>query len=250
MIGIFDSGMGGLTVLTALRAQLPEADFLYYGDIKNAPYGVRSREELTELTVADIQFLQSHGATDIVSACNSVSASLAVSLLDALHLSTQHLVEMVGPTVAHFKDYDGRIALAATPATISSGMYQSAFHMIGKDVMPIPIPPLAGAIEAGAPADEIEGILTEAFLKAPPVYDTLILACTHYPLTVETFKKILGSTVRVFNPAEVVAERAATLFGTQEGSGKISFYISKDSMPFRALVESLFSASPRTIEVV
>ncbi len=74
MIGIFDSGMGGLTVLSAIREQMPSADILYFGDTKNAPYGEKSREVLSELTVAAIRLLQEHGATNIVSACNSVSA--------------------------------------------------------------------------------------------------------------------------------------------------------------------------------
>ena len=78
MIGIFDSGSGGLTVLKAIREVMPSADILYFGDIRNAPYGEKSREELSRLTVNSIRVLQARGATSIVSACNSVSASLAV----------------------------------------------------------------------------------------------------------------------------------------------------------------------------
>ena len=131
MIGIFDSGSGGLTVLRKMREVLPNADIVYFGDIANAPYGSKSRAELSALTVRAIQFLQSRGATSIVSACNSVSASLAVSLFDVLSLLPTQLVEMIGPTVAQFRNSDARIMLCATPATIQSELYQQAFQMVG-----------------------------------------------------------------------------------------------------------------------
>src|SRR3989344_2861097 len=134
MIGIFDSGAGGLTVLRAIREVLPTADVVYFGDIKNAPYGNRSREELAVLTVNAIKLLQENGATNIVSACNSVSASLAVSLYDALSLSPPALIEMVGPTVAYFKGSTARLVLCATEATIHSGIYQNGFRMVGKEI--------------------------------------------------------------------------------------------------------------------
>lgn len=140
MIGIFDSGSGGLTVLKAVRERMPSADILYFGDIKNAPYGSKSNSELSLLTVRAIELLQKRGAGSIVSACNSVSASLAISLFDALSLTPTQLIEMVGPTVATFKNSSARLLLAATPATIGSEIYQNAFRMIGKEVETIAIP--------------------------------------------------------------------------------------------------------------
>ena len=115
MIGVFDSGVGGLTVLSALRELLPSADVVYFGDTKNAPYGTRSREELGRLSVHGLQFLQEHGATNIISACNSVSASLAISLFDVLSIAPKQLIEMVGPTVGYFKGSSRRLILCATP---------------------------------------------------------------------------------------------------------------------------------------
>src|SRR5262249_29763383 len=121
MIGIFDSGSGGLTVLKAIREEMPSADITYFGDIKNAPYGSKTNAELSALTVKAIELLKSRGAESVVSACNSVSASLAVSLFDALSLSPERLIEMVGPTVSSFKGSNARTLLVATPATIQSG---------------------------------------------------------------------------------------------------------------------------------
>src|SRR3989344_8028514 len=109
MIGIFDSGSGGLTVLRALRDRLTSPDVLYFGDIKNAPYGSKSHDELSKLTMDAVSFLREHGARSIISACNSVSASLAVSLFDRLALEQAHLIAMVGPTVATFPNSKKRV---------------------------------------------------------------------------------------------------------------------------------------------
>lgn len=252
MIGIFDSGMGGLTVLSAIREVLPSSNVVYFGDTLNAPYGVRSREDLTRLTVEGLQRLQMRGATNIVSACNSVSASLAVSLFDALSLAPQQLIEMVGPTVGYFKGSEAPLVLCATPATIHSGIYQNAFRMIGRDVQSIAIESLAGAIENGAPAEEIESIIADAFKNitlAPG--SILILACTHYPIVISAFRNVLGADVTIFDPAFAVAERAERQFWPQEvGDGQTTFLLSKDSEPFRALAAKLFPNTPYEVEVI
>lgn len=249
MIGLFDSGSGGLTVLKALRERLPSADVLYYGDIANAPYGSRTREELSLLTVKALEFLQKNGAEAIVSACNSVSASLAVSLFDTLELAPKQLIEMVGPTVSAFKGSTERILLLATPATVSSGIYQNAFRMIGKDIEARPIEKLAEQIEFGASDEEIEKTIQNA-LRSLPEVDVVVLACTHYPLALPAFKKVLGE-IPIFDPADVVAERAERLFWPREvGRGATRFVITKESAPFRALVAAMFPKGQYAIEVV
>ena len=251
MIGIFDSGVGGLTVLKALREVLPTADVLYFGDTKNAPYGSRSRDDLTSLTVAALKLLQERGAQNIVSACNSVSASLAVSLLDAFSIAPQQLIEMVGPTVSYFKGSSARLMLCATPATINSGIYQNAFQMIGKNIKAIAIPELAGAIESGKSEIDIEEIIRKAFPQTPQDIDALILACTHYPLVLPVFRKVLGENILIFDPAFAVAERAKKQFWPQEvGDGTTRFLLSKDSENFRTLVIRLFPEMKFELEVL
>lgn len=250
MIGIFDSGSGGLTVLKEIREQMPSADILYFGDIKNAPYGSKSNAELSVLTVRAIELLQKRGATSIVSACNSVSASLAVSLLDALSLAPDHLIEMVGPTVGSFRDSSARLLLAATPATINSEIYQNAFRMIGKDVGTLAIPDLASAIEFGAKEEEIERIIRDAFADTRlDNFDAVVLACTHYPLVTHVFERVLGP-VPLYDPASEVGERVKRrLWPREVGDGTVRFLISKDSPHFRDRIASLgFSAA--SVEVV
>ncbi len=251
MIGIFDSGSGGLTVLSAIREQMPSADILYFGDIKNAPYGEKSHGELSVLTVRAIELLQKRGAGSIVSACNSVSASLAVSLFDALSLAPDHLIEMVGPTVSAFKNSSARLLLAATPATVNSEIYQNAFRMIGKDVETVAIPDLASAIEFGNSEKDIEQIIRGAFQDvALKNFDVLILACTHYPLVTEIFERALD-TIPLYDPALAVGERVKKqLWPREVGDGTTHFIISKDSEHFRDRVARFFPMSATAIEVL
>lgn len=252
MIGVFDSGSGGLTVLRAVRELLPSSDYLYYGDIKNAPYGSKTREELSDLTVRAIEYLQKNGATSIVSACNSVSASLAVSLYDAFDIAPQHLIEMVGPTVAYFRGSSARLLLCATPATIQSGIYQSGFRMIGKNVECIAIPDLAGLIEFGASREEMLSVIQSAFSDiALDEYDAVVLACTHYPLISELFTEILGDGVHIFDPALAVAERVERQFWPREvGEGTMRFAITQDSEQFRTLVSEMFPETVGNVDIV
>jgi glutamate racemase len=249
MIGIFDSGSGGLTVLKALREVLPSADVVYFGDIKNAPYGEKTQEELSLLTVDAIRRLRDYGADRIISACNSVSASLALSVFDAFDLVPGSIIEMVGPTVSYFKDSSATLALCATPATIRSGIYQNAFRMIGKDIEVTPIPGLAGAIEFGAPDSQIEQLIQNSF-KNLPTSDVIILACTHYPLVFEMFERALPGK-QIFDPAVAVAGRAKKLFWPQEvRDGKTLFIISKESEQFRHLVAGLFPDARNEVKVL
>lgn len=252
MIGVFDSGSGGLTVLKAIRERVPYADIVYFGDIKHVPYGTKTNKELSLLTVSAIELLQKRGAESIVSACNSVSATLAISLFDSLSLAPNSLIEMVGPTVSHFKQTEERVLLVATPATINSEIYQNAFHMIGKEITALAIPDLAKAIEFDEPCEKVEAIIRGA-LSAVSIreFDILILACTHYPLVTNLFQKVVGDDIQIFDPAYAVAERVERQLASREqGGGSLRFIISADSMAFRARVDELFSQGDFQIEVV
>ena len=252
MIGIFDSGSGGLTVLAAIRRVFPSANVVYFGDIANAPYGVRSREELTDLTLHAIRLLRQRGATTLVSACNSVSASMAVSLFDVFDLETTQVIEMVGPTVASFRGHEGRILVLATSATVLSGMYQSAFRMIGKEVDVQALSNLAGLIEAGASPADIEADIQDAYAtRGMGQHDTVLLGCTHYPLAMDSFKRVFGPHVSLIDPAEAVAHRVLRFGWPREvGDGALHFIISKDSETFRRYAASLFPKLEYTIEVL
>jgi len=253
MIGIFDSGSGGLTVLHAIRQVLPSADVLYFGDIKNAPYGGKSHEELSKLTINALKLLRKRGAGNIVSACNSVSASLALSIFDAFELTPKQMIEMVGPTASYFRGSNARILLCATVATVTSGIYQNAFEMLDVPVETVAIPELAGAIEFGTSRDDLKKIITAAFAGIKwSDFDVLVLGCTHYPLVTEIFKEVVPGGVAIFDPALAVAERVERLFWPQEaGVGSTTFIISKESGQFKGFVERLFpnlDVNPQVVE--
>ncbi len=246
MIGLFDSGSGGLSVLSALRKCAPRADIAYFGDIKNAPYGIRSSAELAALTVAGIEILKSMGATEIVSACNSVSQSV----LDGA-AGDMPYVEMSAPTASYMRVHQGaRTLLIATPATVDSRMYEKALGGVVLDSLAIA--ELAGAIEFGRSREEITHIVQSAFAeRRGEKYDCLILGCTHYPLVRDVIEKEaqgLGNPA-IIDPAESVADVVARRFDV-EGSGTCAFAISAESPEFRRRVAELFPDTRYTIEVV
>lgn len=251
MIGIFDSGSGGLTVLKAIHSKIPSADVVYFGDIKNAPYGERSRQEIADLTINAFKLLQEHGATSIVSACNSVSASVTISLYDTFSIEFGHLIEMVGPTVSACNHSNAKILLCATPATVESHIYQNAFTMIGKEVVSSPVPGLAGLIEKDAPKEKLVQVIKDSFKDITVSdYDVLVLACTHYPLAADAFKEALGD-IKLFDPAEAVAERVMEKWWPREvGEGKLTFLISEDSEVFRARAKELFPQNEYEVTIV
>lgn len=238
-------------MLRAIRQVLPSADVLYFGDIKNAPYGSRSQEELSTLTIKALKLLEKRGAGNFVSACNSVSASLALSVLDVFTEKEMQIIEMVGPTVSYFKDSNAKIILCATPATIRSGIYQNAFGMVEVPVTAVACQNLAGAIEFGTSREEIRGVIVESFKEYDLTrFEVLVLACTHYPLVMDIFTELYPNLF-IFDPAIAVADRVEKKFWPQEsGQGSTSFLISKDSEPFKAFVQRLFPRLQYSLEVV
>ena len=248
MIGLFDSGSGGLSVLTALRRRAPRADICYFGDIVHAPYGERDAEELATLTRHGIARLVDAGASEIVSACNSVSLSVLMGAA-----GDNPVIEMTRPTAHALRAHAGkRMLLIATPATIRSRIYKDAIGVtISLDELPIS--GLAGAIEFNTPTDEIQRIVHEAFIsKKEKEYDGLILGCTHYPLIRSVIEQesaeIFGPLV-IIDPAEAVAEEIIRRFDVR-GDGLMQFLLSQDSQVFRNRVAELFPASSYTIDIV
>lgn len=232
MIGIFDSGSGGLSVLRALHARAPQLDVVYFGDLANMPYGSKSQAELQELTANAIKILHDAGATQIVSACNSVSASVIRT-----NTGMDHIIEMVGPAVrAVAASGAQRIAVAATPATVESGMYQKEFAAGGIDARMIACPNLAAAIESGdlvVAQEKIDAVMQEAINAGA---DALLLACTHYPLMREMF----GDAIKIIDPADAVAEEIVERCGI-DGSSVLRFISSEESSNFMRRVEQLFT---------
>lgn len=254
MIGIFDSGSGGLTVVRALQKTLPSADILYFADIKRAPYGEKTSSEISTYTADAITLLTHHGASRIISACNSASASLAVSVLEALNNKRPELIEMIGPTAAYFKDTASRILICATPATVRSAIYPQAFRMLGIDVTMCDMGNLAGLIESGASDDVLRASIETSFQHIDSnAFDVVVLACTHYPLIESLFASVIqNKNIILFDPAEEIAEKAKDLWWPQESSEGAAHYILSANSPFfRTTLANIYKDNTSyTVEVI
>ncbi len=252
MIGIFDSGSGGLTVLRAIRARAPRADVVYFGDLENAPYGNKSREELGVLTVLGIQRLIGAGATELVSACNSVSVSIVLPMFDILDLSRTSLIEMVGPTVAAFRGTTARVLVVATRATVESRIYQDAFRMIGIPADGVAIPDLVPHIEGGGSRSAMAPLVHAALSPyAHGNYTHVILGCTHFPLVRDVFEEALSQQDWrgvLVDPADAVADAVTARFDT-DGSGTVDLMVSAESSVFLGFAQACLgaSAAPRVV---
>jgi glutamate racemase len=248
MIGVFDSGSGGLSVLRAIQARKSTADVVYFGDIKHAPYGVRPHTELLRLTMSGLQTLRMFGSQEIVSACNSVSPIALQHGIDGARL-----IEMTRPARRMMQGYSGgRVLLLATPATVASGIYASAFNGF-LTLEQHPVRDLAGAIEFGASDDKIREIVRGAFAERwGQSFDHVFLGCTHYPFAhhiIEEEARAAFGDVNIVDPAHAVAEDVERQFDTN-GSGSIYFRTSQDSEHFRRRVAELFPAWEHTIKVI
>lgn len=225
-IGIFDSGLGGLTVLRALAAALPDQDFAYFGDSANAPYGTRPPREVHGLTIAGVSRLFDEGCDLVVLACNTASAvalhDLQVNWLDP----TRHRVLGVFvPVIEHLTRRDWgdntppthtglrNVALFATPATVASGAFERELKFRARDVRVVAqgCTGLVEAIEAGA-MEDAAGIVADHvadLLTRLPEPQSAVLGCTHYPMVEAAFRAALPSGTTLVSQPELTAASLA-----------------------------------------
>ena len=244
-IGVFDSGLGGLTCAKRLIRLLPNEDVVYLGDTGRVPYGTRSRETIIKYARQDVQFLQGHGVKTIIIACNTVSAVAAAELLPEIKIP---VFEVVGPPSAQAAALtkNGRVGIIGTAATIKSGAYETALRRENPElfVTVSACPLLVPLVENGRvdPEDIAAQTIVRDYLE--PVLqqgiDTLILGCTHYPL-------LRGVIVRIAPDITLVDSGAATadfaaarlremelLSGSTE-PGKHSYYVTDAPDSFESL---------------
>ncbi len=247
-IGIFDSGVGGLSVLREIRALLPGESLIYFADQRHVPYGPRSLEEVRAFSQEITRFLLEQGAKLVVVACNTASAA-------ALHYLRAKFpdVPFVGmePAVkpAAEQTKSGVVGVLATPATFQGALYASVVERFaqGVTVLQDTCPGLVGQIERGAmEAEETRAILEKALRPMlERGVDTVVLGCTHYPFVIPLIRQIVGDTVRVIDPAPAVArqvKRVLESVGGRRLSGEsvpIRYYTSGAPDSFRAVLTVL-----------
>lgn len=225
-IGVFDSGLGGLTVLRAMRRRLPEQDFVYLGDNLHAPYGAKAPQDIYALTVAGVKRLFAEGCRLVILACNTASAVALHDLqTDWLDPRERRVLGVFVPVIEHLtrRDWgdDGPpthtglrdVALFATPATVASGAFPRELKFRARDVRvePQACVGLVEAIEAGdlARAGEVARGHAAALLARLPAPQSAVLGCTHYPLVEAAFRAALPEGTALVSQPEVVADSLA-----------------------------------------
>jgi glutamate racemase len=215
-IGIFDSGVGGLSVLKALHLKRPGSPLHYVADSGHAPYGDRDAAHVIERSLRVTDHLVRHGARMVVVACNTATALAIEALRQAF---PEILLVGVEPGVkpAAASSRNGRIGVMATPGTLASARFAALVdrHAPHCLVLPVACAGLAGAIERGAAAsDEIDALLDGFCQRLRDAgVDTVVLGCTHYPFVADRIAQRLGPDVRLLDTADAVARQAMTLHG-------------------------------------
>ena len=210
-IGVFDSGVGGLTVVSALRRRLPGESILYLGDTARLPYGSKSPDTVTRYTRRNIEFLTDRGVKAVVVACNTASA-LALPNLDMHEVPTWGVIEPGAVKAAQVSR--GRVGVIATEATVRSDAYPRALRAVRPDleIVSQACPLFVPLVEEGWHDDPITEEVARRYLKPllEAGIDTLVLGCTHYPLLVPVLQRVAGPDVTLVDSAEAVAEMVAT----------------------------------------
>ena len=213
-IGVFDSGVGGLTVAREIMRQLPNERIVYFGDTARVPYGSKSPETITKYSRQISRFLQSQHVKAIVIACNSASACALDALEEEVELPIIDVVRP-GAKTAMEATHNGKIGVIATEATIKSGIYKRYIEEHDTDVSVIgkACPLFVPLVEEGLWEDPVTDEIARRYLTEliDIDIDTLILGCTHYPLIRSTVGKIMGDKVTLVNPAYETAQALKAL---------------------------------------
>jgi glutamate racemase len=246
-IGVFDSGVGGLTVLHECLVSLPEEDYLYLGDDARFPYGAKTLAELRECVERNTRFLLDRGAKLIVIACNSAATA---GLDTARSIAGEHDVQVVGVVepeseIAAAITDSGRVGVLATRATVDGGAYVRSLAAQHREltVTQVAAPDLAAIIQRGFPFSE--AVVEQVRAYCTPLHradvDTVILGCTHYPLVRPLLQRMLGREVRLVTAGHAVAAtvermlRGRGLETEGRGEGRYDFVCTGDPAAFREL---------------
>lgn len=258
-IGVFDSGVGGLSVLRAMRQLMPKEPIIYFADQGHVPYGPRLLQQVRDFSEAVTRFLLDQGAKLIVVACNTASAAALHYLRGKFpDVSFVGMEPAVKPAAEHTQS--GLVGVLATPATFQSALYASVLERFanGVQVLQHNCPGLVSQIEDG----NLDGEATHAILDDAlrPMLDrgidTVVLGCTHYPFVIPLIQQIAGKHVRVIDPAPAVAKQAKRLLEANETrnqareSAQVRFYTSGDADSLASMLPKLLGESGAVEQVV
>ncbi len=248
-IGVFDSGVGGLTVLQALRESFPQESFLYLGDTARLPYGSKSPDTIRKYTEQNLQFLSSHNVKAMVIACNSASTQMRDPSFQGKPL--YNVIEP-GALAAAKASTRGRIGLIGTRATVNSQAYVTEIkkHQPDFQVFSQACPLLVPLAEEGWDADPVTNLIVFRYLQSlmQEQIDTLILGCTHYPLLSGSIQRVTGSSVVLVDSGQAIADQIKSDFQSgrlqpsPEARGQLRIAITDNSGPFESLSRKILGA--------
>ena len=263
-IGVFDSGVEGLTVVREIMRQIPNEKIIYFGDTARVPYGNKSKETVTRFSKQIVRFLQTHHVKTIVVACNTASAYAIEELERALDIPVIGVVKP-GARMAVDMTRNGKIGVIATEGTISSGLYAKYIKSLKEDAViygkacPLFVP----LVEEGLWQDPVTVEIARRYLTEliDLDIDTLILGCTHYPLIRSVIGQAMGEGVTLVNPAYETAIALKRLLAEKDllneaapplGSNPYQFYVSDGAEKFKQFANSIIKygiLSTKTINI-
>lgn len=258
-IGVFDSGVGGLTVFRAIERRLPNESLIYLGDTARIPYGVRSEATIQRYALECATFVQSRGVKAIVIACNTASALAANYLRSRCSVPVIGVIRP-GSRSAVEQTRNGHIGVIATESTVSSGAYERAMLAIrsGLEITSRACPLFVPLAEEGWLNHPVTFQVAEEYLAElrSSRVDTLVLGCTHYPILRPVIERTLGDQIRYVDSGEAVAEALAAML-EQEGLARESaeppneeFYVTDSAARFRRVAESFLGRPLESVETV
>ncbi len=258
-IGVFDSGVGGLTVVKEMLRLMPNENIMYFGDTARLPYGTKSEETILRYSIENSIFLLNHKVKCLVIACNTASA---YALEKLQHLFNVPVVGVITPgaDAALRSSKNKKIAVIGTKATIHSGVYQKEIlkQFPAAEVYAYACPMFVPLVEEGLMDHEATRLLIREYLQ--PIIegpaDTLLLGCTHYPLLAEQIKEIVGPAISIVDSAEACAKAVAVALGLKqlqtcsESEGVSRFFVSDDPAKFQTMAVKFFGKPLSNIEKV
>ncbi len=243
-IGIFDSGLGGLTCVREVLDIMPNENIIYFGDTGRVPYGTRSKETIVKYTRQDIRFLRSFDIKFIIIACGTASSAALPHITEEFDTEICGVVEPTAFRAAELTR-NGRVAVLGTPGTVNSGKYREA--ICGQDseiqVLQQACPLFVPIVESGHTKDNLARLVMEEYLPAVKEFgaDTVILGCTHYPLLSELIQEYLGDGVTLVNSGACAAEYAKRqmmqghMLCEREQTGQTQYFVSDSVENFEEL---------------
>ena len=257
VIGVFDSGFGGLTVLRELRKALPAADYLYFGDTAHLPYGAKSVRTVAKYAISAAHFLEEHGIEMLVVACNTATALAFDDIRSAVKVPVVGVIEPGAERAAAISKTK-KVVVAATEATVASHAYQRALEQRGMQATEKACPLFVPLVEEGwvehRVTEEVAHIyMDQVFQDGARDADVLVLGCTHYPLIRPLLRRVVPQSVEIVDSAESTASKVVELLGTgrgQSSSGDLRCYATDSVEKFRRLGSKFLGCPIEKIELV